>query len=215
MVTLAPASVSLDLITRLAASGIVVSLGHSEASAEEARACFDAGARCVTHLFNAMSPLGSREPGVVGAALADPRIYAGFIADGLHVHEIVGRLAYRLKGAGRLALVSDAMPPAAGGPDVYQLGGREVRRRGLRLTLDDGTLAGAVITMHDAVRYAVDRLGAPLEDALRMATSTPARLLRVERRHGVLAEGSRADFVHLGDDLELRGVWFGGEAVER
>ncbi len=215
VVTLAPASASLDLIRRLAASGMVVSLGHSEASAEEARACFDAGVRCVTHLFNAMSPLGSREPGVVGAALADERIYAGFIADGLHVHELTGRLAYRLKGAERLTLVSDAMSPAAGGPDVYQLNGREVRRRGLRLTLEDGTLAGSVITMHDAVRYAVERLGAPLADALRMATSTPARAMRADRFHGALTPGTRADLVHLGEDLSLAGVWFGAERVER
>jgi N-acetylglucosamine-6-phosphate deacetylase len=213
VVTLAPASVSLDLIRRLAAAGIVVSLGHSEATAEEARACFDAGARGVTHLFNAMSPLGSREPGVVGAALEDDRVYAGFIADGLHVHELSGRIAYRLKGAARLTLVSDAMPPAAGGPDVYQLNGREVRRRGLQLTLEDGTLAGSVITMHDAVRYVARHLGASLEDALRMATSTPARLLGIADRHGTLASGARADLVHLGEDLELRGVWFAGERV--
>ena len=144
VVTLAPASVSLELIRRLAENGVVVSLGHSDASAEEARACFDAGVRTVTHLYNAMSQLGSRAPGIVGAALEDPRIYAGFIADGLHAHETAGRLAYRLKGSSRLALISDAMPPAAGGPDSYDLGGRTVRREGLRLTLEDGTLAGAV-----------------------------------------------------------------------
>ena len=213
VVTLAPASVSFDLMRTLANSGIVVSLGHSEATAAEARACFDSGVRAVTHLFNAMSPLGSREPGVVGAALEDPRIYAGFIADGLHAHELSGRLAYRLKGARRLTLVSDAMPPAAGGPDHYDLNGRTVVRRGLSLTLDDGTLAGAVITLHDAVRFAAQRLGASLEDALRMATSAPARLLRVADRHGVLKPGARADLVHLSDDLALRGVWFGGEPV--
>ena len=214
VVTLAPASVSLDLMRRLAEAGVIVSLGHSEATAAQARACFDVGVRAVTHLFNAMSPLGSREPGVVGAALADGRIYAGFIADGLHVHELSGQLAYRLKGAGRLTLVSDAMPPAAGGPEVYDLNARQVRRRGLSLTLPDGTLAGAVITMHDAVRFAAARL-APLADALKMATSTPARLLRVAERYGVLKPGARADFVHLGDDLALAGVWFAGEPVER
>ena len=214
VVTLAPASVSLEMIRRLAAAGIVVSLGHSEATAPEARACFDAGVRAVTHLFNAMSPLTSRAPGVVGAALTDERVFAGFIADGLHVEALAGRLAYRLKGASRLTLVSDAMPPAAGGPDAYELGGRRVERRGPSLTLEDGTLAGAVITMHDAVRFAVREWDAPLGDALKMATSSPARLLRVEGRHGVLAPGARADLVWLGDELELRGVWFGGERVE-
>ena len=198
----------------MAASGIVVSLGHSDASADEARACFNAGVRSVTHLFNAMSPLGSRAPGVVGAALADERIFAGFIADGLHVDALAGRLAYRLKGPSLMTLISDAMPPAAGGPDAYQLGGRRVERRGVSLTLDDGTLAGAVITMHDAVRFAVRAWDAPLADALRMATSTPARLLRVESRHGVLAPGARADLVWLDEGLELRGVWFAGARVE-
>ncbi len=215
VVTLAPASVSLELIRLLAANGVVVSLGHSDAGAAEARACFDAGVRCVTHLFNAMSQLGSREPGVVGAALADERVFAGFIADGLHVDETAARIAFRCKGASRLTLISDAMPPAAGGPDTYQLNGREVRRTGLRLSLDDGTLAGAVITMGDAVRFMVERVGAPLGDALQMATSAPAKLLRVADQVGVLASGARADLVHLGDDLALRGVWFGGEPVQR
>jgi N-acetylglucosamine-6-phosphate deacetylase len=214
VVTLAPASVSLELIEWLAVNGVVVSLGHSDASTEQARACFDAGVRTVTHLYNAMSQLNSRAPGIVGAALEDPRVYVGFIADGLHAHEIAGRLAYRLKGASRLTLISDAMPPAAGGPDSFDLSGRTVRREGLRLTLEDGTLAGAAITMLDAVRFATRRLGASLEDALRMATSTPARLLRVESQHGVLAPGAQANFVHLGDDLELHGVWFSGARVE-
>jgi N-acetylglucosamine-6-phosphate deacetylase len=213
VVTLAPCSASSAQIRQLAQSGVLVSLGHSDATAAQARACFDAGARAVTHLYNAMSPLGSREPGVVGAALDDPRVYAGYIADGQHSDAIAGRLAYRLKGASRLALISDAMPPAAGGPDRYDLGGRVATRHGLALTLEDGTLAGAAITMLDALRYTVRHLGAPLEDALKMATATPARLLRVADRHGVLKPGARADLVHLSDALELRGVWFGAEAV--
>ena len=213
VVTLAPASASLEQMAALAKAGIVVSLGHSEATAAEARACFDAGVRCVTHLFNAMSPLTSREPGVAGAALEDSRIYAGFIADGLHVHETSGRLAYRLKGARRLTLVSDAMPPAAGGPYSYLLNGREVLRQGLSLRLADGTLAGAVITLHDAVCFAAQKLGASLEDALRMATSTPAQMLGMDRI-GRLRPGARADLVHLGDDLSLCGVWFGRRPVD-
>ena len=214
VVTLAPVAASLAQVRRLAGAGIVVSLGHAEATAEEAHAAFDAGARAATHLFNAMNPLQGREPGLTGAALEDERVTVGFIADGIHVHEISGRLAYRCKGAGRMTLVSDAMPPAAGGPPSFRLAGREARRVGDRLTLDDGTLAGAAITMHDAVIYAMRRLGAPLEDALRMATSTPARLLGVADRHGALKAGARADLVHLGDDLTLHGVWFGGERVE-
>ena len=211
VVTLAPCSVSLDMINQLAASGIVVSVGHAEATAEEAFACFDAGARAVTHIYNAMSQLGHRAPGLVGAALADPRIIAGFIADGHHVHDIAGRVAYLAKGARGLCLISDAMPPAAGGPDSFDLGGRHATRVGLRLATADGTLAGAAITMLDALRHATTQLCIPLSDALAMATSTPARLLRIEAEHGALQPGAFADLVHLTDTLDLKGVWFRGE----
>ena len=162
VVTLAPASVPLELVARLANAGIVVSLGHSDATAEEAAAVFDAGARAATHLFNAMSQLNSRAPGVVGAVLADPRVICGLIADGEHAHPAAYRAAVAAKGPGGIALVSDAMPPAAGGPDVFELQGRTMRRVGLKLVDENGTLAGAAITMRDAVRYAATTLGLPL-----------------------------------------------------
>ena len=130
VVTLAPASVPLERIARLAKAGIVVSLGHSDASAEEAASVFGAGASAVTHLYNAMSQLSSRAPGVVGAALADPRIVCGLIADGEHAHPAAYRAAIAAKGARGIALVSDAMPPAAGGPDVFELQGRRMTRVG-------------------------------------------------------------------------------------
>ncbi len=210
VVTVAPVAASVDLIARLAAAGVIVSLGHAEASAEEARAAFAAGASAVTHLFNAMSQLASRAPGLVGAALADPHVVCGLIADGNHVHDVAMRAAFNAKGARGIALVSDAMPPAAGGPPVFELQGRRMTRTGTRLLAEDGALAGAAITMLDSVRYVVETLGAPLADALRMATSTPARLLRLDGRIGRLAPGLRADLVHLSDDLGLAGVWIGG-----
>jgi N-acetylglucosamine-6-phosphate deacetylase len=210
VVTLAPVSASNEAIARLARAGIIVSVGHAEATCEEALAAFGAGARSVTHLYNAMSQLEHRAPGLVGAALADPRITCGLIADGFHVHETAGRVALRTKGAGRIALVSDAMPSAAGGPRQYELHGRRVTQSGLKLTLEDGTLAGAAITMLDAVRYCVARLGASPGEALRMATLTPAQLLRIEASHGSLRPGARADLVHLSEDLQLFGVWIGG-----
>jgi len=211
VVTLAPASVSNDLIARLSKSGIVVSIGHSDATAEEAKAAFAAGARAVTHLYNAMSQLGHRQPGLVGAALAEPDIVCGLIADGHHVHETAARAAFRAKGAQGLALISDAMPPAAGGAKTFRLEGRLVTQFGTKLTLEDGTLAGAAITLMDAVRYANRTLGIALADALRMATSTPARLLGLSHRIGSLRPGCRADFVHLSDDLVVRGTWTSGE----
>lgn len=215
VVTLAPVSVGLDLIRRLAEAGVIVSLGHAEASAEDASAAFAAGARAVTHLFNAMSQLGSRAPGLVGAALADPSVICGLIADGHHVHDAAMRAAFNAKGAQAVSLVSDAMPPAAGGPAVFDLQGRRMTRTGTRLVAEDGTLAGAAITMRDAVRYVAQSLGLPLSDALRMATSTPARLLRLDHRIGRLAPGLRADFTHLSDELEIRGVWVAGRREER
>jgi N-acetylglucosamine-6-phosphate deacetylase len=211
--TLAPSNASSALIAKLSRSGVIVSIGHSECSAEEAKAAFDAGARAVTHLYNAMSQLGHRAPGLVGAALADQRIVCGLIADGLHVHETASRVALRAKGADAIALVSDAMSPAAGGPQVYELQGRRVIQKGMQITLEDGTLAGAAITLLDAIRYVTAKLGADLGTALRMATLTPARLLNMDDRIGRLDAGCRADCVHLGDDLSLQGVWVAGAEI--
>jgi N-acetylglucosamine-6-phosphate deacetylase len=213
VVTLAPTSVPLDFIKRLTKAGIIVSLGHSDASAEEAQAVFDAGASAATHLYNAMSQLSSRAAGVVGATLSDPRIICGLIADGEHAHALAYLVALGAKGPRGIALVSDAMPPAAGGPDVFELQGRRMTRVGNKLIAEDGTLAGAAITMRDAVGYLVNVLKVPLADALMMATLTPARLLRVDDRVGQLRPGHRADLVHLTDDLEVAEVWTGGRRL--
>ena len=213
VVTLAPVSVPLERIARLAQAGIVVSLGHSDASAEEAEKVFDAGASAVTHLYNAMSQLSSRAPGVVGVTLSDPRIICGLIADGEHAHGAAYRAAFAAKGARGIALVSDAMPPAAGGPDTFELQGRRMTRVGNKLIAEDGTLAGAAITMRDAVDYVVSVLKVPLADALTMATLTPARLLRVDGRIGRLKPGHRADLVHLTDALQVSEVWTGGRRL--
>ncbi len=213
VVTLAPVTVPLDRIARLAKAGIVVSLGHTDASAEEALAVFDAGATAATHLYNAMSQLSSRAPGVVGATLSDPRIICGLIADGEHAHALSYRVALAAKGPRGIALVSDAMSPAAGGPDVFELQGRRMTRVGAKLVAEDGTLAGAAITMRDAIDYVVHVLKVPLADALMMATLTPARLLRVDDRIGRLKPGHRADLVHLTDDLEVAEVWTGGHPL--
>ncbi len=214
VVTLAPASVPLELIARLAGAGIVVSLGHSDATADEAEAVFAAGARAATHLFNAMSQLNARAPGVVGAVLADLRVVCGLIADGEHAHPVAYRAAIAAKGAKGIALISDAMPPAAGGPDAFELQGRRMTRAGHKLVDENGTLAGAAITMRDAVRYVATTLGRPLADVLTMATLTPARLLGLDDRIGRLAPGLRADLVHLTEALDVSGVWTGGRGLD-
>jgi len=213
IVTLAPASATPALIKTLVESGIVVSVGHAEATDAEALACFDAGAKAVTHLFNAMSQLQGRAPGLVGAALSDSRIVCGLIADGHHVARTAVRAAVAAKGPEGLALISDAMPPAAGGPPSFRLQGREVALKNGRLELADGTIGGAAITLVEAVRWIVNEAKVPLADALSMATLTPARLIGQGRLRGRLAKGYVADLVHLSDSLEAKETWIGGVAA--
>jgi N-acetylglucosamine-6-phosphate deacetylase len=214
LVTLAPDAVSPQHIRRLAEGGIIVSLGHSDATYDEVARALDAGARGVTHLFNAMSPLGHRAPGMVGAALEFGDLWCGIIADGHHVDAAALRLALRAKqGPGRLFLVSDAMPTVGHPGDTFTLNGRAVTRAGGRLTLADGTLAGSDLDMASAVRFAVRELGVGRAEALRMASLYPAALLRKDDRHGRIRPGYRADFVQLSDDNAVRSVWVGGEKI--
>jgi N-acetylglucosamine-6-phosphate deacetylase len=215
IVTVAPASVTPAQIRTLAGARAVVSLGHSEATAEEAAEAFAAGARMVTHLFNAMSQLGNREPGLVGAALDAEGVRAGLIADGVHVAPATMRAALAAKrGTDGIFLVTDAMAVAGTDLDAFTLNGREILRRGGRLTLADGTLAGADLDFATAVRVLVET-GATLGQALRMATAAPAAAIGIGDRLGRLAPGLPADLVHLDDDgLALAGVWRAGRAVE-
>ena len=162
IVTVAPASVTAAQIAALAAAGAVVSLGHSDGGAAEAEAAFAAGARMVTHLFNAMSQLGNREPGLVGAALDAEGVRAGLIADGIHVAPVSMRLALAAKrGADGIFLVTDAMAVAGTDLDGFTLNGRRILRRDGRLTLADGTLAGADLDFAGAIRVLVRDGGDP------------------------------------------------------
>ncbi len=214
LLTVAAEAVSPQQIRRLSEGGVIVSLGHSDAPYEAAAAAADAGARGVTHLFNAMSQLGHRAPGLVGATLDHSGLWAGLIADGHHVHPAALRVALRAKrGPARLFLVSDAMPPAGSGDDTFMLGGRVVRRHDGRLTLADGTLAGSDLTMDRAVRFAVEQLHQPLAEALRMASLYPAQFLRLDATRGRIAPGFAADMVLLDNGLSVRGVWIDGAAV--
>ena len=215
LLTVAAEAVSPRQVRRLSEGGVIVSLGHSDASYEGAVAAADAGARGVTHLFNAMSQLGHRVPGLVGAALDHGGLWAGLIADGHHVHPAALRVALRAKqGPARLFLVSDAMPPAGSDRDTFTLGGRTVARRCGRLTLADGTLAGSDLTMDRAVRFAVEHLSQPLAEALRMASLYPAQFLRLHASRGRIAPGFAADMVLLDSSLSVRAVWIAGIRVE-
>lgn len=213
VVTVAPEAASPGQIAALAAAGAVVSLGHSDCSAATAAAAFAAGARMATHLFNAMSQLGSREPGLVGAALDGAGVQVGLIADGIHVHPVSMRAALAAKrGADGVFLVTDAMAVAGTDRASFELGGRTIHRRDGRLTLADGTLAGADIDLPGAVRVLVREGLATLPQALRMATAVPAAIVG-RPDLGRLAPGAPADLVWLDAELRLGGAWRGGEAV--
>jgi N-acetylglucosamine-6-phosphate deacetylase len=214
MVTIAPESVTQEQVAKLADAGIIVSLGHTEASYDVATAYAEAGIRTVTHLFNAMSPLGHREPGLVGAALDTGTLYAGLIADGIHVHPAAMGAALRAKaGPGKIFLVTDAMSTIGTDMTSFTLNGREILRKDGRLTLADGTLAGADIDMVSSVRYVHRKLGLSLEEALRMASAYPARAARIEDRKGFLKPGYDADLVILGADLSMKSTWISGECA--
>jgi N-acetylglucosamine-6-phosphate deacetylase len=208
-VTVAPEAVTPAQIAAMAQAGIVVSLGHSDCTAGQARAAMAAGAVCATHLFNAMSQLGNRAPGLVGAVL-DGTGHAGIIADGIHVDPATLRIALAAKAEG-LFLVSDCMALAGSQLTEMELGGRLIRRQEGRLTLSDGTLAGADLTLPQAVANLVS-FGVDPARALAMATRIPARLIGRDDL-GRLAAGGPADVVALGPDLALRAVWQGGRQL--
>jgi N-acetylglucosamine-6-phosphate deacetylase len=210
MVTLAPECVPASMIDELIGAGLRVAAGHSEATAADIGRAVDHGVSGVTHLFNAMSQLTAREPGLVGAALRDDRLFAGIICDGIHVEGSGLRIAFRCKGRDRLMLVTDAMPLVGTNDRQFMLQGRPITLHENRLTGPDGTLAGAHLTMIEAVRNAVAFLEIPLVDALIMASRTPAVFLGLESELGWIAPGYRADLVAFSPNFEVIATWIGG-----
>ncbi len=207
LTTVAPESVTPDQIRAMTNEGIIVSLGHSDCDYKTAMACFEAGASMVTHLFNAMSQIGNREPGLVGAALDCGLVSAGIIADGFHVHTASLRVALKAKAKpGALFLVTDAMSTVGSDITSFELNGRKILRHGGRLTLADGTLAGADIDMISTVRFAANNLGLSTIDALSMATSAPARAIGQDQSIGTLRAGAKADLLHLTGELEVNQI---------
>ncbi len=201
-VTVAPESVSEAQVAALAGAGVLVSLGHTDADYHTCLRHVAAGARCATHLFNAMSQLGNRAPGLVGAVLDQGALSAGLIADGIHVHPATLRAAWAAKsGPGQLFLVSDAMAVAGSDRQEFLLGGRRITRRDGRLTLADGTLAGADLDLTTALRVLVEEVGIGLAEALAAATSVPAAL--IGQSHGLrLAPGPALDeMIRIAPDL--------------
>ena len=213
LVTIAPERPgSLSRIRRLRARDVQVSLGHTDASLEEFVAGVDAGAEMATHLYNAMSPFQHRAPGAIGAALTDDRVTVGLIADGVHCHPASVQLAVRAKGIDRVALVSDMMAAAGMPAGEYELGGSPVLVDETSARLADGTLAGTILTLDQAVRNAARWAGVTRAEALSMATAVPARLLQMSDR-GRIVRGGVADLALFDSDLRLVATLVGGRVV--
>jgi N-acetylglucosamine-6-phosphate deacetylase len=212
--TVARESVEPAQARALADAGVTVSIGHTDTTYAGAAELADAGASMATHLFNAMSQITNREPGVAGAVLDIGTLDAGLIADGIHVDPVSIGIALRAKnGPGRIFLVTDAMATIGTDMASFTLNGRTIFRKDGSLRLADGTLAGADLDMISAVRFMHEKIGLPIEEALRMATLYPARAVRAENHVGRLGAGTDASLVHLSDALAVQGVWIRGDKV--
>ncbi|WP_119300097.1 N-acetylglucosamine-6-phosphate deacetylase [Dongia deserti] len=214
LITVSPERIAPAIIRRLVDGGAIVSLGHSNATYDQILTAVDAGARGVTHIFNAMSPMTHRAPGVVGGALDSGELWCGLIADGHHVHPAAIGIALRAKRQpGRIFLVTDAMSTVGSGQQTITLNGRTVWRRNGALELEDGTLAGSDLDMMSGVRYLVKQVGVELGEALRMASTYPAEFLKRPELGGIAA-GARADLVHIDDDLKAKAIWRAGVRLD-
>lgn len=212
--TVAAETVTPAQIAAMSAAGIIVSIGHSDADGATASAAIEAGATMATHLFNAMSQLGNREPGVVGAVLTHDNVFAGLIADGIHVHPGSIAVALRAKrGPGKVFLVTDAMSQTGTDLKTLTLNGRTITRSNGALRIADGTLAGADLDMIDAVTYMNREIGLSFEEAVRMASLYPAEAMGMQATYGHLGVGAIANFVHLSADHAVRSTWIDGTKV--
>jgi N-acetylglucosamine-6-phosphate deacetylase len=210
LLTLAPERVDPEAIRGLAERGVIIAAGHSNADHDTVRAALDAGVRGFTHLFNAMSPLASRAPGMVGAALDHAESWCGVIADGHHVHPAAIRIALKAKPRGKIFFVTDAMPPVGADDPSFTLGGETITARDGICQTANGTLAGSALSMIEAIRNAVTMLGVPLEEAARMASTYPADFLGLGDTHGRIAPGCRANFTVIDAELRVTETWIDG-----
>jgi N-acetylglucosamine-6-phosphate deacetylase len=209
LVTLAPELAPAGAIASLVRNGVTVAAGHTLATYEEMQRAIEEGLSGVTHLFNAMTPMESRAPGVVGAGL-ESNLVCGIIVDGHHVHPASLRAAYRAKGKGGLMLVTDAMPTVGSDQTGFTLGGIEVTASEGILRSSSGTLAGSDLDMASAVRNCVEMMQVDIASASQMASATPAAFLDLGETIGEISSGYRADLVHLDDNLAVRKVWIAG-----
>ncbi|MGD8109627.1 N-acetylglucosamine-6-phosphate deacetylase [Vibrio sp. TRT 17S01] len=213
-VTLAPEHNEPAHIERLKAAGIVVSIGHTNATYAEARRGFDAGITFATHLFNAMTPMVGREPGVVGAIYDTPDVYAGIIADGFHVDYANIRIAHKIKGE-KLVLVTDATAPAGANMDYFIFVGKKVYYRDGKCVDENGTLGGSALTMIEAVQNTVEHVGIALDEALRMATLYPAKAIGVDSKLGRVKKGMVANLTVFDRDFNVKATVVNGQYEQK
>ncbi|HVK42842.1 MAG TPA: N-acetylglucosamine-6-phosphate deacetylase [Phenylobacterium sp.] len=211
LVTLAPETTTPELIGRLAAAGVTVAAGHTNATYERLTEALGVGVTGFTHLFNAMSPLASREPGAVGAALDHQDSWCGIIIDGRHIHPAALRIAFRAKRHDRFMLVTDAMPSVGMVEKSFTIQGRPIRVVDGVCVDDNGTLAGSDLDMASAVRNAVQLTGLDLAGAAAMASTNPAAFLGLGGELGQIAPGFRADLTLLDGELQSKRTWIGGQ----
>jgi len=210
LVTLAPEMTKPDMIGRLVAAGAIVAAGHTDADYATTRAALDAGITGFTHLFNAMSPLKNRAPGVVGAALEDTAGWCGLIVDGHHVDPVVLKLALRCRPADRFMLVTDAMPSVGSDRDHFFIQGRRIMVKDGACRDQNGTLAGSDLDMASAVRNSRDMLGVDLATAVMMASAAPAAFLGLADRRGRIVPGYAADLVAMDEECRVTDTWIDG-----
>ncbi|MEO5866528.1 MAG: amidohydrolase family protein, partial [Sphingomonas sp.] len=215
LVTLAPELAPEHAIAELAKRGVVVAAGHSLADYARTKAALREGVRGFTHLFNAMTQLGSREPGMVGAALEDRRSWLGLIVDGVHVHPASLRVALAARGLDGAMLVTDAMPPVGGTRTSFDLMGQTITVVDGICRGPDGTLAGSALSMAQAFRNAVDMLGLTIVDASRLASGNPAAFLGLHGTTGAIVPGLRADLVQLDAKRRVVRTWIAGSVSDR
>lgn len=210
VITVSPEAVEPGMIRELVARGFLVCAGHSDATHLQVQDALRQGLRGFTHLFNAMSQLAPRQPGMVGTALAHAESWCGIIADGIHLADESLRIAYLCKGVEKLMLVTDAMPPVGTKETEFRLQGKQITVKNGVCSYSDGTLAGAALDMVTAVRFAHEHIPCRLEQAIEMAASSPAAFLGLEKRKGRIAPGMDADFCLLDQDLNVTGTVISG-----
>jgi len=216
LITLAPEIPgAINFIKYLDKQGIIVSVGHSNATYAQVQAAINAGLSHVTHTFNAMRGLHHREPGVVGAALSSPELTVEMIADGIHIHPVVMKILIQVKEIEKIVLITDAMRAAGMSEGIYELGGQEVTVDKGQARLKDGTLAGSILTMDKAVKNLVNKIGISLPKAIQMASYNPAKSVGVENKKGSLELGKDADIVILNKKLEVELTMVAGKVVYR